>query len=215
MGRKPVVIGCLLGTVISHIMVARSTTLAGVAWGRVVGGVTGGLTPIAQAAVADVVGHVNVCAIYACAFYVHNLPVSAECRACELRMRKTGCQKFGTRCLEFHTGGEFHGGINTASAVFWYSPLYRQGARGLHCFGSRVIGGCGMPTALNSVSLSLSHASGTLGAVFFWLLCVVSFRGILSPGALVPPPQLICAAYSPPPRCILIPHPARSPRRTR
>ncbi|CAN0125616.1 unnamed protein product, partial [Hapterophycus canaliculatus] len=54
-GRKPVVIGCLLGTVISHIMVARSTTLAGVAWGRVVGGVTGGLTPIAQAAVADVV----------------------------------------------------------------------------------------------------------------------------------------------------------------
>eukprot|EP00903_Cladosiphon_okamuranus_P015364 g14190.t1 len=55
MGRKPVVIGCLLGTVISHIMVARSTTLAGVAWGRVVGGVTGGLTPIAQAAVADVV----------------------------------------------------------------------------------------------------------------------------------------------------------------
>lgn len=54
-GRKPVVIGCLLGTVLSHIMVARSTTLAGVAWGRVVGGVTGGLTPIAQAAVADVV----------------------------------------------------------------------------------------------------------------------------------------------------------------
>lgn len=54
-GRKPVVIGCLLGTVMSHIMVARSTTLAGVAWGRVVGGVTGGLTPIAQAAVADVV----------------------------------------------------------------------------------------------------------------------------------------------------------------
>lgn len=44
-----------MGTVISHIMVARSTTLAGVAWGRVVGGITGGLTPIAQAAVADVV----------------------------------------------------------------------------------------------------------------------------------------------------------------
>ena len=63
MGRKPVVIGCLLGTVISHIMVARSTTLAGVAWGRVIGGVTGGLTPIAQAAVADVVspGNAHVC----------------------------------------------------------------------------------------------------------------------------------------------------------
>lgn len=56
-GRKPVVVGCLLGTVISHIMVARSTTLAGVAWGRIIGGVTGGLTPIAQAAVADVVSH--------------------------------------------------------------------------------------------------------------------------------------------------------------
>lgn len=54
-GRKPVVIGGLMGTVISHIMVARSTTLTGVAWGRVIGGITGGLTPIAQAAVADVV----------------------------------------------------------------------------------------------------------------------------------------------------------------
>lgn len=59
-GRKPVVVGCLLGTVISHIMVARSTTLAGVAWGRVIGGVTGGLTPIAQAAVADVVRQMGV-----------------------------------------------------------------------------------------------------------------------------------------------------------
>lgn len=54
-GRKPVVICCLLGTVVSHIMVARSTTLGGVAWGRIIGGITGGLTPIAQAAVADVV----------------------------------------------------------------------------------------------------------------------------------------------------------------
>lgn len=58
-GRKPVVIGCLLGTVISHIMVARSSTLMGVALGRVIGGVTGGLTPIAQAAVADVVSSVT------------------------------------------------------------------------------------------------------------------------------------------------------------
>lgn len=48
-------IGCLLGNVISNVMVARSETLAGVAWGRIIGGVTGGLTPIAQAAVADVV----------------------------------------------------------------------------------------------------------------------------------------------------------------
>lgn len=55
MGRKPVMIGCLLGNVISNIVVARSKTLAGVAWGRIIGGVTGGLTPIAQAAVADVV----------------------------------------------------------------------------------------------------------------------------------------------------------------
>ncbi|CAM9374022.1 unnamed protein product, partial [Sphacelaria rigidula] len=53
-GRKPVMITCLLGTVVSHIMVARSTTLKSVAWGRIIGGITGGLTPIAQAAVADV-----------------------------------------------------------------------------------------------------------------------------------------------------------------
>lgn len=54
-GRKPVVICCLLGTIVSHLMVARSTTLGGVALGRIIGGVTGGMTPIAQAAVADVV----------------------------------------------------------------------------------------------------------------------------------------------------------------
>lgn len=76
-GRKPVVIGCLLGTVISHIVVARSTTLTGVAWGRMIGGITGGLTPIAQAAVADVVsfedcvvGPVLFCFYRACCKYI-------------------------------------------------------------------------------------------------------------------------------------------------
>ncbi|CAN0385386.1 unnamed protein product, partial [Discosporangium mesarthrocarpum] len=54
-GRKPVVMACLVGTFLSHYVVSRSTTLLGVMLGRIIGGIMGGMTPIAQAAVADVV----------------------------------------------------------------------------------------------------------------------------------------------------------------
>lgn len=56
----------MLGTIISHIMVARSTTLGGVARGRIIGGITGGMTPIAQAAVADVVRSTSIAMLGDC-----------------------------------------------------------------------------------------------------------------------------------------------------
>ncbi|CAM9516627.1 unnamed protein product, partial [Choristocarpus tenellus] len=56
-GRKPVMMGCMVGSLLSYFLVSRSTSLAGVAFGRIVGGMMGGLTPIVQASVADVVRH--------------------------------------------------------------------------------------------------------------------------------------------------------------
>jgi DHA1 family tetracycline resistance protein-like MFS transporter len=54
-GRKPVLLGCLVGSFLSNLIVSQSTSLPQVTFGRIVGGIMGGMTPIAQSAIADVV----------------------------------------------------------------------------------------------------------------------------------------------------------------